>query len=71
MNSAVMKLVGCPVLEETGRVKIVALDKTGTITSGHPSVTDIIPFGKTKAELVHLAASLEWHSEYKCVLGMD
>ncbi len=51
-------------LEEAGRVKIVALDKTGTITSGHPSVTDVIGYGKTKAELLSLAASLEKHSEH-------
>ncbi|MBR4071877.1 MAG: heavy metal translocating P-type ATPase [Clostridia bacterium] len=51
-------------LEETGRVKIVALDKTGTITSGHPSVTDVIGFGKTKKEILQLAASLEKHSEH-------
>ncbi len=52
-------------LEEAGKVKTVALDKTGTITSGHPSVTDIIPTdGITKDELLRLAASLEKNSEH-------
>ncbi len=52
-------------LEETGRVKTVALDKTGTITSGHPSVTDIIPAdGISANELLRLAASLEKNSEH-------
>ena len=51
--------------EETGRVGIVALDKTGTITAGHPSVTDIIPSdGTTQNELMHIAASLEKNSEH-------
>ena len=51
-------------LEEAGRVKTVALDKTGTITSGHPSVTDIIACNVEKNELLFLAASLEKNSEH-------
>lgn len=52
-------------LEETGRVTTVAIDKTGTITSGHPSVTDIIPSeGITSIELLQLTASLERNSEH-------
>ncbi len=52
-------------LEETGRIEIVALDKTGTITSGAPAVTDIIPAeGVSEAEFVTLAASLEQKSEH-------
>ncbi len=51
-------------LEETGRVQIVALDKTGTITSGQPEVTDILPAeGFTEKELLTLALSLEKKSE--------
>lgn len=47
-------------LEETGRIQIVALDKTGTITKGEPRVTDIIPNGETtENELLKAAASLE------------
>lgn len=52
-------------LEETGKVKIVALDKTGTITAGQPKVTDIVPAaGKTEAELLQLACTLESRSEH-------
>jgi Cu2+-exporting ATPase len=52
-------------LEETGKAKIVALDKTGTITSGEPHVTDIIPLGGcTESELLEAAFSLEQGSEH-------
>ena len=52
-------------LEETGRIGIVALDKTGTITAGEPRVTDIIPAdGVTADELLTLAYALERKSEH-------
>lgn len=52
-------------LEETGRIRIAALDKTGTITAGRPQVTDIIPAdGITEAGLLADAAALEQHSEH-------
>ena len=52
-------------LEEAGKVRIVALDKTGTITSGEPKVTDIIPApGYGEDELLRLAAALEQKSEH-------
>ena len=52
-------------LEETGRIEIVALDKTGTITSGEPKVTDIFPAeGISADELLHLANTLERKSEH-------
>lgn len=52
-------------LEEAGRVDIVALDKTGTITSGEPRVTAIIPAdGADEQELLTLAYSLEIKSEH-------
>lgn len=52
-------------LEETGKVNIVALDKTGTITKGEPQVTDIIPTdGISENELLEKAASLEAKSEH-------
>ena len=52
-------------LEETGRVAVVALDKTGTITSGEPKVTDILPAeGYTEESLMSLAYSLETKSEH-------
>lgn len=52
-------------LEETGKVQIVTLDKTGTITSGQPEVTDILPAeGFSEEQLLTLAFSLEQKSEH-------
>lgn len=52
-------------LEESGRVKVVALDKTGTITEGSPVVTDVIPAeGVMKEALLSVACSLEQKSEH-------
>ena len=52
-------------LQETGNIQIAALDKTGTITSGHPIVTEVIPAeGVTKEELLYLAGALEAQSEH-------
>ena len=52
-------------LEAAGRTQIVALDKTGTITSGEPKVTDILPAeGVSETELLTLAAALERKSEH-------
>ena len=52
-------------LEEAGKTQIVALDKTGTITSGEPRVTDVLPAGGvTAGELLRLACALERKSEH-------
>lgn len=52
-------------LEETGKIKTIALDKTGTITVGNPTVTDIIPLNNTdKNTLLQLAYSIEKKSEH-------
>jgi len=52
-------------LEETGKAKVVVLDKTGTITAGEPKVTDIIPCDHvSENELVQLALSLEKKSDH-------
>ena len=52
-------------LELTGKTQIVALDKTGTMTSGEPKVTDILPAGScSEEELLALAFSLEQKSEH-------
>lgn len=52
-------------LEETGKVEIVALDKTGTITSGEPKVTDLLPVeGTTEEMLLSYAYALERKSEH-------
>ncbi|MBQ3817458.1 MAG: copper-translocating P-type ATPase [Clostridia bacterium] len=52
-------------LEAAGRTKIIALDKTGTVTSGEPQVTDIFPAENvTREELLEIAYSLEKKSEH-------
>ncbi|MBR6007264.1 MAG: heavy metal translocating P-type ATPase, partial [Clostridia bacterium] len=60
-------------LEEAGKVQIVALDKTGTITKGEPTVTDVLPApGAAAEELLSAACALESRSEHplaKAVIG--
>ena len=52
-------------LEETGRTQIVVLDKTGTITTGQPEITDLLPAnGVSEDELLRFAAALESKSEH-------
>ena len=52
-------------LEEAGKVQIIALDKTGTITSGQPDVTDLLPAnGISETELLTMAFALERKSEH-------
>ena len=51
-------------LESLGRIKVVAVDKTGTLTKGEPMVTDIVPLNGDEAEVLHLAYSVERHSEH-------
>ncbi len=52
-------------LEQTGKIRVVALDKTGTITSGEPRVTDLLPAeGITQEKLLALASTLERRSEH-------
>ena len=51
-------------LEGAGRTQMIALDKTGTVTEGHPAVTDVIPLGRGRDALLALAASLEKNSEH-------
>ncbi len=52
-------------LEAAGRIEIIALDKTGTVTAGQPRVTDILPAdGETEESFLRLAAALESRSEH-------
>lgn len=51
-------------LEQSGKIKIVVLDKTGTITKGEPKVTDILAFESDKTELLKTALALECKSEH-------
>lgn len=51
-------------LENAGKLKTVVLDKTGTVTSGQPTVTDVIAFEKDEKRLLEIACSLEKMSEH-------
>ena len=51
-------------LENLHSIDTVVLDKTGTLTTGHPAVTDILPAGADKGKLMKIAASLESRSEH-------
>lgn len=51
-------------LEQAGKIKIAAIDKTGTITEGNPSVTDIITISAEENELLEIAYALEQNSEH-------
>lgn len=52
-------------LEQMGTIKVVALDKTGTLTEGRPAVTDVIPFGSTSEDdLLSIAGAVETRSEH-------
>ena len=57
-------LKGGAVLEGLAKITAVALDKTGTLTEGKPKVTDVIGFGRSEADIVRLAASLETGSSH-------
>ena len=52
-------------LEEIGKLKALAVDKTGTITEGRPSVRQVIPWnGKSEAEILRVAAAIDTHSQH-------
>ena len=55
---------GGAVLESLSRVRTVLLDKTGTVTAGKPSLTDVVPFGIDERELLRRVAASEKHSEH-------
>ena len=52
-------------LEEIGKLKALAVDKTGTITEGKPRIQQVIPWnGKTEEEILRVAAAIDTHSEH-------
>ena len=51
-------------LERAEKITVLALDKTGTLTCGTPQVTDVVPYGLTREEVLRLAAALEENSEH-------
>ena len=52
-------------LEAGRKLRVIALDKTGTLTHGKPQVTDVVPLGsRSESQVLQLAASLEAHSEH-------
>ncbi|SFA77980.1 Cd2+/Zn2+-exporting ATPase [Rhizobium sp. NFR07] len=57
-------LKGGAVLETLGKLTAVALDKTGTLTSGKPQVTDVIAFGRDADDVLRLSAALETGSNH-------
>ena len=65
MQRMVLLFKNASALEEAGRIRRIALDKTGTITKGEPEVTDIVTAeGVTKDELLLYAYALEKNSEH-------
>lgn len=61
-NGILIKSAGA--LEVAGKIDIVAFDKTGTVTKGEPSVTDIVVYGKSQSELIGISAGLENGSDH-------
>lgn len=61
-NGILIKSAGA--LEITGKIDVVAFDKTGTVTKGEPSVTDIVVYGKSQSELIGISAGLENGSDH-------
>lgn len=55
---------GGETLERAGRIRTIILDKTGTITTGKPQVTDVTPYGLQQSEVLRLAAAVERRSEH-------
>lgn len=55
---------GGEIIEKLGNVKVLALDKTGTLTAGRPQVTKVKAFGIKEEELLNLTASAEMYSEH-------
>lgn len=63
-------LKGGAVLEGLGKITVVALDKTGTLTEGKPKVTDVIAVGRSEGEVLALAAALETGSSHPLAVAI-
>jgi len=61
---------GGAVLEQLGKIDMVALDKTGTLTEGRPQVTDVVAIGKEQAEVLRLSAALEVGSSHPLAVAI-
>lgn len=57
-------------LEGLGKVRVVALDKTGTLTRGKPAVTDVVPYAGDEQELLAIALGLERYSQHPLALAI-
>lgn len=58
-------------LEEIGKLKALAVDKTGTITEGKPRVQQVIPWnGKSEEEILRIAAAIDTHSEHPLAVAV-
>ncbi|WP_425619148.1 heavy metal translocating P-type ATPase [Anatilimnocola sp. NA78] len=58
-------------VEVPGRIKVIALDKTGTLTAGKPAVVEVIPLnGHSEKELLERAAAMEFHSDHPLALAI-
>lgn len=61
---------GGAVLEQLGKIDMVALDKTGTLTEGRPQVTDVVALGQSEAEVLRLSAALEVGSSHPLAVAI-
>lgn len=61
---------GGVVLEQLGKIDMVALDKTGTLTGGRPQVTDVVAVGRSEAEVLRLASALEVGSSHPLAMAI-
>lgn len=61
---------GGGVLESAGKLTTIAFDKTGTLTEGKPKVTDVVPLGRSAAEVMSLTAALESGSNHPLALAI-
>ena len=63
-------LKGGAVLENLGKINMVAFDKTGTLTQGKPVVTDILAFGQPRADVLKFAAAIETGSSHPLAMAI-